>query len=184
MATPVASSSQPAQIPALQATHASDTKKPKEKKDKAAAAASQYPLELQPRPDYMEHRIKMFEQLQIEYEEYVKGASPTDCLRSSHVLTAFSAQPREEIVITMPDGSQRQGTSWETSPMDVAKELSKSLSERVVIAKVHVPFCQTPSSDKGNAHWQVNDGLWDLDRPLEGSCKLELLDFEHPEGSI
>ena len=24
--------------------------------------------------------------------------------------------------------------------------------------------------------------LWDLDRPLEKSCKLELLDFEHPEG--
>lgn len=25
--------------------------------------------------------------------------------------------------------------------------------------------------------------LWDLERPLEGSCKLELLDFEHREGS-
>jgi hypothetical protein len=24
--------------------------------------------------------------------------------------------------------------------------------------------------------------LWDLERPLEKSCKLELLDFEHPEG--
>jgi threonyl-tRNA synthetase len=46
------------------------------------------------------------------------------------------AQPREEIIITMPNGSERKGTSWETSPMDVAKELSKSLSERVVIAKV------------------------------------------------
>ena len=47
--------------------------------------------------------------------------------------------------------------------MDVAKEVSKSLSERIVIAKV--------------------DGeLWDLDRPLEKACKLELLDFEHPEG--
>jgi threonyl-tRNA synthetase len=37
----------------------------------------------------------------------------------------------------MPDGSNRQGTSWQTSPMDIAKEVSKSLSERVVIAKVH-----------------------------------------------
>jgi len=36
----------------------------------------------------------------------------------------------------MPDGSERKGKSWETSPMDVAKEVSKSLSERVVIAKV------------------------------------------------
>jgi threonyl-tRNA synthetase len=36
----------------------------------------------------------------------------------------------------MPDGSERKGTSWQTTPMDVAKEVSKSLSERVVIAKV------------------------------------------------
>lgn len=36
----------------------------------------------------------------------------------------------------MPDGSERIGTSWETSPMDIAKEVSKSLSERIVIAKV------------------------------------------------
>lgn len=47
--------------------------------------------------------------------------------------------------------------------MDVAKEISKSLPERIVIAK-------------------VNGQLWDLERPLEGSCKLELLDFEHEEG--
>lgn len=48
--------------------------------------------------------------------------------------------------------------------MDVAIQISKSLSERIVIAKV--------------------DGeLWDLERPLEKSCTLELLDFEHPEGA-
>lgn len=29
---------------------------------------------------------------------------------------------------------------------------------------------------------KVDGELWDLDRPLEGSCKLELLDFNHPEG--
>ncbi|KAH7928335.1 threonyl-tRNA synthetase [Leucogyrophana mollusca] len=145
MATPVASSSEPAQTPALQGPHAGDAKKPKEKKDKAAAAASAYPLELQPRPDFIDHRIKIFEELQAEYNEFVK------------------AQQREEITITLPDGSERKGTSWETSPMDVAKEVSKSLSERIVIAKV--------------------DGeVWDLERPLEASCKLELLDFEHPDG--
>lgn len=38
----------------------------------------------------------------------------------------------------MPDGSERKGKSWETSPMDIAKEVSKSLSERIVIAKVRV----------------------------------------------
>ena len=52
----------------------------------------------------------------------------------------FIAQPREEITVTMPDGSERKAKSWETSPMDIAKEVSKSLSERIVVAKVRDAF--------------------------------------------
>ncbi|KAI0926473.1 threonyl-tRNA synthetase [Taiwanofungus camphoratus] len=144
MAAPVASSSHPAQLPALQGPHAPDVKKSKEKKDKTAAPSA-HPLELNPPPEFFDHRIKMFDQLKAEYDEWVKG------------------QPRESIEITLPDGSKRQGKSWETSPMDVAKEISRGLADRIVIAK-------------------VNGEVWDLERPLEGSCKLELLDFEHPEG--
>ena len=33
-----------------------------------------------------------------------------------------------------------------------------------------------------NLGLQVDGVLWDLERPLEKPCKLELLDFEHPEG--
>ena len=63
----------------------------------------------------------------------------------------------------MPDGKVLVGKAWETSPAEITRGISKSLFERTVISKV--------------------DGeLWDLDRPLEKSCKLELLDFEHPEG--
>ncbi|TFY68470.1 hypothetical protein EVG20_g3541 [Dentipellis fragilis] len=148
MAHPVASTSTPAHLPALESKHAeigdNAQKKPKEKKHKAEEA-SQHPLELQPPPDFIDHRIKIFDKLKAQYDEFVK------------------AQPREEIVITLPDGSEREATSWETSPMDIAKEISKSLSERLVIAK-------------------VDGNLWDLERPFEASCKLELLDFEHPEG--
>ena len=43
------------------------------------------------------------------------------------------------MTVTLPDGSERKGKTWETSPLDVAKELSKSLAERVVIAKVRMP---------------------------------------------
>ncbi|THH20468.1 hypothetical protein EW146_g914 [Bondarzewia mesenterica] len=145
---PVASSSHPAQISALESPHADSANgnPPKKHKDKKKAdAASQHPLELQPLPEFFDHRIKIFEKLKTEHDEFIK------------------AQPREAIIITLPDGSERKGTSWETSPMDIAKEISKSLSDRLVIAK-------------------VNDTLWDLERPLEASCKLELLDFEHPEG--
>ncbi|EIM87343.1 threonyl-tRNA synthetase [Stereum hirsutum FP-91666 SS1] len=148
---PVASTSGPIQIPALESQHAAvgatkeqKDKKPKEKKGKEGAV-SQYPLELQPPPEFFDHRIKIFEKLKAEYDEHVKS------------------QPREEITVTLPDGNEKKATSWESSPMDIAKEISKSLSERLVIAKV--------------------DGeLWDLERPLEKSCKVELLDFEHPEG--
>ena len=45
-------------------------------------------------------------------------------------------QPRQEITVTLPDGAQRTGTSWETSPLDIAKEISKGLADKVVIAKV------------------------------------------------
>ena len=79
------------------------------------------------------------------------------------MITLLSDQPRQEITITLPNGTEKKGTSWETSPMDIAKEISKGLSERIVIAK-------------------VNGELWDLERPLEGSVSLELLDFEHPDG--
>ena len=75
-----------------------------------------------------------------------------------------AAQPRDEITITMPDGSERKGKAWETSPMDVAKEISKSLAERTIISKIN------------------GDTLWDLERPLEKSCKLEFFDFATDEG--
>jgi threonyl-tRNA synthetase len=31
---------------------------------------------------------------------------------------------------------------------------------------------------------QVNGELWDLERPLEASCRLQLLDFDDPEGMV
>ncbi|KAG5457578.1 MAG: Threonyl/alanyl tRNA synthetase [Olpidium bornovanus] len=76
---------------------------------------------------------------------------------------ATAAKAREPIQVTLPDGAVKVATSWETSPMDIAKSLSKSLPDKLVIAKV--------------------DGeLWDLERPLEKSCNLELLTFDHDQG--
>lgn len=78
-------------------------------------------------------------------------------------LTRYTAKPREEITISLPNGKEAKGTSWETTPGAVAKGISKSLFERTIISTV--------------------DGeLWDLTRPLEKSCKLELIDFENVEG--
>ena len=77
--------------------------------------------------------------------------------------SAHTAQPREEITISLPNRKEEKGTYWETTPAADAKGISKSLLERTVISRV--------------------DGeLWDLTRPLEKSCKLELIDFEDIEG--
>lgn len=77
-----------------------------------------------------------------------------------------ASQPREPIKITMPDGKVIDGTAWETTPGEIAKGISNSLYKRTVVARL----------DKDD------EKLWDLDRPLEASCALELLDFDHPVG--
>ncbi|KAK3677389.1 threonyl-tRNA synthetase [Recurvomyces mirabilis] len=112
-------------------------------KDKDAAPAG--PLELTPPPSFFASRNALFDKRKAEREEWV------------------AKQPREDIEITLANGSSKQGKSWEITPAGIAREISKSLFERTVIA-------------------QVDGELWDLERPLEKSCKLELLDFEHPEG--
>jgi threonyl-tRNA synthetase len=74
----------------------------------------------------------------------------------------LAKKPREDINITLPDGGIKPGKSWETTPGDIARGIAKSLFEKVFISRV--------------------DGeVWDLDRPLEKSCKLELLDFSDAE---
>uniref|UniRef100_A0A7S1INF0 threonine--tRNA ligase n=1 Tax=Eutreptiella gymnastica TaxID=73025 RepID=A0A7S1INF0_9EUGL len=62
----------------------------------------------------------------------------------------------------MPDKTVREAQSWVTTPFDIALSISKSLAEKVIVAK-------------------VDEDLWDLGRPLEKDCSLELLDFEEPE---
>ena len=72
-------------------------------------------------------------------------------------------KPRDEITITFPDGKTQIVKAYETTPLQIATSLSKSLANDTVIAKV--------------------DGqLWDLDRPLEKSCSLQFLKFDDEEG--
>ena len=79
--------------------------------------------------------------------------------------------------------------------MELAKQISLSLSQRVVIAKVtqflfsfqcprltptsHFPLIWRPVL---KYIIQVDGALWDLERPLEASVNLEFLDFESDEG--
>ncbi|KAH9597489.1 Threonyl/alanyl tRNA synthetase [Trypanosoma melophagium] len=63
------------------------------------------------------------------------------------------------ITVTLPDGKEMEATSWLTTPIDIAKKLSNSLTEKVIVAR-------------------VNGELWDLTRPFESNATLELLDWD------
>ncbi|KAK3320065.1 hypothetical protein B0T19DRAFT_433757 [Cercophora scortea] len=78
----------------------------------------------------------------------------------------LAKRPHEDILITMPDGSIKPGKSYETTPADIAKGISNSLYKRTVVARID------------------GDQLWDIERPLEKSCKLELLDFNDEQGKF
>ncbi|XP_014670263.1 PREDICTED: threonine--tRNA ligase, cytoplasmic-like [Priapulus caudatus] len=75
---------------------------------------------------------------------------------------SVAAKVPEAVQVTLPDGKVVEAQSWRTTPYEVASGISKGLADATVIAK-------------------VNGTLWDLDRPLEGNCSLELLKFEDDE---
>lgn len=65
--------------------------------------------------------------------------------------------------ITLPDKNVKEGKKWVTTPLDIAKAISKNLAANALIAK-------------------VNGVLWDMTRPLEGDCELQIFKFEDDEG--
>lgn len=113
----------------------------KQKKEKNAP--QQAPAK--PEPEYIKSRLILWDELKKKYDEE----------------TALKA--RVPINVTLPDGKIVEGTSWQSTPYDIAKTISSGLAEATVVAK-------------------VNNILWDLDRPLESDCKLELIKFDSAEG--
>ncbi len=68
----------------------------------------------------------------------------------------------ERIKITLPDGSVREFESGATA-MDVAKDISEGLARNVLAAK-------------------VNDEVWDANRPITESSKVQLLTWKDEDG--
>ena len=98
--------------------------------------------------------------------------------------------PRQKIRIVLPDGKEKEGTSFETTALDIAKSLSNSLAEKVVVAKVkflnRIGTLDTglinpdsENADQGD-HWE----LYDCFRPLEGDCEIKLITFDEPDGKM
>jgi threonyl-tRNA synthetase len=125
-------------------------KKKEKKPAKAATADESGPLEMNPPADFLQRRLEMFDRLKRKQDD------------------AIAKKAREPITITMPDGSIKPGTAWETTPGEIAKGISNSLYKRTVVARL--------DGDSSK--------LWDLDRPLEKSCKLELVPFDDEQGQM
>ncbi|XP_055682070.1 threonine--tRNA ligase 1, cytoplasmic isoform X2 [Lutzomyia longipalpis] len=129
----------------LSVSEKKDQKAGKMRKDKKADSGKEKVLkELNPQPDFIQHRLSMWDTLKAKY------------------LEELAAKPKNNIDVTLPDGKIVAGTSWQTTPYDIAVGISKGLADSCVISK-------------------VNDVLWDLDRPFEENCRLQLLKFDDPE---
>lgn len=69
----------------------------------------------------------------------------------------------EKIVVVLPDGKQIDCVKGVTTPIELAAQISKSLAKKSVVASV--------------------DGQeWDMTRPLESNCALQIFGFESSEG--
>lgn len=92
--------------------------------------------------------------------------------------------------------TKKEGIAWNTTPLDIATGISKTLAKDVIVAEVTyidkvesvdeiaVPEAMSDSEDEEDEA-RPEDNLavqWDLTRPLEGSCKLRLLKFDDPQG--
>uniref|UniRef100_A0A8C8LMG9 threonine--tRNA ligase n=1 Tax=Oncorhynchus tshawytscha TaxID=74940 RepID=A0A8C8LMG9_ONCTS len=82
--------------------------------------------------------------------------------KESDALLARRAADSQPITVELPDGRRVEGQAWVTTPYQLACGISKGLADNAVIS-------------------QVNGDLWDLDRPLEKSCSLEILRFDNDD---
>jgi threonyl-tRNA synthetase len=120
---------------------------PKETEQKSASKVAPAPTDL---PDFIVERNELFAKLKSEHDEETKS------------------KPRDDIKVVVDTGAEGDksivGKSWETTPGQLLRHVSKDISANVVVAKVN------------------GKELWDLDRPLESDCKVSYLPFDSREG--
>lgn len=108
----------------------------------------------------------------------------------------YEKAEKTPITITLKDGKVLEGKAFETCPQDIAKKISNKLLDTVYAAKIvytkryDLGFGKVIDADKEDAEETEIIGavkeeayeIFDLHRPLEGDCKLELLDFTNEHG--
>ncbi|XP_061100842.1 threonine--tRNA ligase 1, cytoplasmic-like [Conger conger] len=82
--------------------------------------------------------------------------------KESDALLSKRAAESHPISVALPDGRTVDAKAWVTTPYQLACGISQGLADNAVIARV--------------------DGeMWDLDRPLEKDCSLEVLRFDNED---
>ena len=123
-------------------------------------------------PDFIQHRVKIFEELFKQQEE------------------KYAAAEHAEVSIKLPDGKVIKGKAFETTPHSIALGISKGLAEAVIGARIkYTNRLNNPVVDKivdaedeeESAH-KVESDIFDLTHKIEGDCELELLKFESKGG--
>lgn len=99
---------------------------------------------------------------QVAEPEYVKTRSDTWTELRTKYLIELAKKESHQLKVALLDGKIVDGSTWKTTPLDVTKDIGGPLASEVYVAK-------------------VNNELWDLERPLETDCKIELLKFDDPE---
>lgn len=51
-------------------------------------------------------------------------------------VKVYEGFPRDDIKVTMPDGSVKTGKAFVTSPMDIATGISQGFAQKIIVAKV------------------------------------------------
>lgn len=99
----------------------------------------------------------------------------------------LAMKPALPIEVTLPDGTvlgaDHNLTSWKSTPMDVARAISDGLANVAVVSRVkHTSRIgdtdAVVAGGDGMDPIDEEDGkaeLWDLTRPLEGNCDIEIL---------
>jgi threonyl-tRNA synthetase len=125
----------------------------------------------QKKPAFLAERNAMFDRLYLVQKE------------------KYATMPKEPITITLPDGNTKQGVSFETTPLMVAKMISSQLAKKIIVSEVRYPNgrvatlddkLQNPNEEDG----EKGEGWMDFDvtRPLEGNCEIRLLQFTDDKG--
>ncbi|KNZ58571.1 threonyl-tRNA synthetase [Puccinia sorghi] len=74
--------------------------------------------------------------------------------RFSQLFSHHQAERKIWFPCVLPQGDPREAISWKTSPLEIARSLSKSLAERIVIAEV--VFLIAISKKKRKEKWYRN----------------------------